>query len=447
MTQNGLSLATDAQVRQAASPIKKLDVWRTLSDGKRCRVGTLAQNRQGVFFQYQGDYVERFANLSPFKLLFDTSLQIAPSFPHQGLHGVFADSLPDGWGLMLMDRVFRQAGLLPAQVTAMDRLAFVGASGMGSLRYEPVSELSVPVGAASLSVAEVGLQAQEVFDGQTTEVLAALVAAGSSGGSRPKALLYLQPDNDAVCSTQYTQGSKAYLVKFTSSRLALGHEEGLCEASYLILAKTAGIDTANWRLLNAPRQSGAQQWLALARFDTRLLSSGQQGRLHLHSACGLLDADFRMPSLDYEDLIKASSLLCKSPGAGQAQFRRAMFNLFALNHDDHSKNWAFLQADDGQWQLSPFYDVTFSPTPHGEHATSFVGFGKQPSLDAIQRLASHANFADWGQARQVIAEVAEAISGFAEVAQSLGVGRDTIALITRQLGEVYKNNKTLLLAS
>jgi serine/threonine-protein kinase HipA len=185
--------------------------------------------------------------------------------------------------------------------------------------------------------------------------------------------------------------------------------------------------------------------LALQRFDTQILPNGKQGRWHLHSACGLLDADFRMPSLDYEDLIKASSLLCKSPSAGQAQFRRAMFNLFALNQDDHSKNSAFLQHDDGQWQLAPFYDVTFSPSPYGEHATAFAGFGKQPSLKAIQQLASQANFANWSQAQQVIAEVVAAISQFASVASELAVSKDTIRLINQQLAQVYQDNKQLLL--
>jgi serine/threonine-protein kinase HipA len=425
-------------------PVKQLKVWRTLSDGNRCLVGTLAQNRQGVFFQYHADYLVSFTNLSPFNLRFDSTLQLGPHDPHHGLQGVFADSLPDGWGLLLMDRVFRQAGILPPQITAMDRLAFVGASALGALSYEPTSDLKV-VDDAIISVAEIGLEAQAVFDGQTTEVLAALVNAGSSAGARPKAQLYFHQDNEAVCSTRAVADSSAYLVKFTSSQIALGHEEGLCEAVYLTLAQQAGIEVTKWRLLDAPKQSGATKWLALQRFDTQILTNGKQGRWHLHSACGLLDADFRMPSLDYEDLIKASSLLCKSPSAGQAQFRRAMFNLFALNQDDHSKNSAFLQHDDGQWQLAPFYDVTFSPSPYGEHATAFVGFGKQPSLKAIQQLASQANFANWSQAQQVIAEVVAAISQFASVASELAVSKDTIRLINQQLAQVYQDNKQLLL--
>ena len=145
-------------------PIKQLKVWRTLSDGNRCLVGTLAQNRQGVFFHYHTDYLANFANLSPFNLRFDSTLQLAPRTPHYGLQGVFADSLPDGWGLLLMDRVFRQAGILSTQITAMDRLAFVGASALGALSYEPISEFKSVDHPVNISIAEIGLQAQAVFD-------------------------------------------------------------------------------------------------------------------------------------------------------------------------------------------------------------------------------------------------------------------------------------------
>lgn len=107
-------------------PVRKLEVLRHLSDGKQVLVGTLAQNATAVFFQYHPDYLSRYPSLSPFKLAFNQQLQQAPGTPHNRLHGVFADSLPDGWGMLLMDRVFRQQGLLPQNISAMDRLAYMG---------------------------------------------------------------------------------------------------------------------------------------------------------------------------------------------------------------------------------------------------------------------------------------------------------------------------------
>lgn len=79
-------------------PVRKLTVTRTLTTGQAVMVGVLAQNRQGVFFQYDADYLGRYGNLSPFGLKATTELQLAPKRPHSGLHGLFGDSLPDGWG-------------------------------------------------------------------------------------------------------------------------------------------------------------------------------------------------------------------------------------------------------------------------------------------------------------------------------------------------------------
>ena len=412
-------------------PVRKLTVTRTLATGQAVTVGVLAQNRQGVFFQYDADYLGRFGNLSPFGLKATTELQLAPKRPHSGLHGLFGDSLPDGWGSLLQDRVFRQHGILPAQITAMDRLAFVGASGMGALSFSPTSEYRL-ASTGDIDLAKLGLEAQAFFDGQTEEVLADLVAAGSSGGARPKAQFYISPDEPDRCRTVARPGDEAWLVKFTSRNLPLGHEEGLCEAVYLHLAGKLGLEPPEWRLFEAPEQSGARAWLGVKRFDW--VSHPQKaGRLHMHSACGLLDADFRTPSLDYEDLIKASRHLCRSPVVGKLQFRRAMFNLFACNQDDHSKNWAFLQDDAGEWVPAPFYDVTFSPHPYQEHATAYAGFGKNPPLKAIQVLAARAGYAKWEQAQHDIDEIVGVLADFSVVARELGVDGGVAKLISRQL--------------
>jgi serine/threonine-protein kinase HipA len=416
----------------AFKPVQKLYVSRTMESGKKVSLGVLAQNRQGVFFQYDQDYLSQFDNLSPFAINFNSAVQPAPKTPHGGLHGVFADALPDGWGLLLQDRVFRRHGILPATITAMDRLAFVGDSALGALSFTPDSNYKEE-SAAEISLDSLGLNAQAIFDGQTEQVLSALIATGSAGGARPKAQVYFQGDNYKVCRTKALANDDAWLVKFTSANLALGHEEGVCEAAYLTLAERAGLKPPQWKLLDAPKDSGALQWLALKRFDYINKADGSSGRRHLHSACGLLDADFRLPALDYEDLIKASRILCKSPAAGQLQFKRAMFNLLLCNQDDHSKNWAFLQSDNGEWQPAPFYDVTFSPNAFGEHATSYCGFGKQPPLKALQKLADAAGFARWSVAEQVIKELIEIVSGFNEVARELAIKAPTSALITAQI--------------
>ena len=508
-------------------PISRLNVVRTFSDGQRVPVGTLAQNAQGVFFQYESEYLEHHPSLSPFDPPEDAALHGAEKDPHEGLYGVFADSLPDGWGRLLMDRAFESRDDLPDAPTAMDRLAYVGDRGTGALSYEP-SAAQPPQERGRLNrIAELGHAAQSLHEGSTSEVLDALFTAASSAGARPKAQLYL-PDNhprktvrwfpesaarklewtapedigkvvvaqeqfeamvaaraeklfeggmdleeaaaqaekeflkehtvreDATlrladdiqnCSTEPAPGMVPHLVKFTSARLPLGHEEAACEAAYLALAEHAGIEIPEWCLLVTDTPSGIRRWLLQVRFDRHPAGPGDNsysGRLHFASACGLLDADFRAPTLDYEDLIKAAGILCRGAAASQAIFRRAAFNLFACNQDDHSKNWGFLQDDDGDWRPAPFYDVTYSPHPHGEHATAYAGHGRQPPLAAMQSLAAHAGFASWKRAREVLAEMADAVARWPADARALEIRPETCRLIGKSMQRAYRENRRLL---
>jgi len=420
------------------TPIQKLEVFRRLADGNKVKVGILAQNKNAVYFQYDIEYLKASHNLSPFKLSFNGKLQEAIKLPHQGLQGVFADSLPDGWGLLLMDRIFRRHGVLPQQLTMMDRLAYIGDRGMGALEYAPISAYAPKRDNALINIYELGQEAQEIFEGQTNEVLTQLANAGSSGGARPKAQIYIHPDNLTQANTIYQEGLQPWLVKFTSQSLALGHEESLCEAAYLKMAHHAGIDVPEYQLITPPQDSNAIAWLALRRFDCT-----DKGRYHLHSLCGLLDADFRTPSLDYDDIIKASQVLCNSPAVGQTMFARAIFNLFSLNQDDHSKNWAFLMDDIGKWKPSPFYDITFSPNPHNEHSTAFMGYGNTPPLKAIQQMAKQANFGTWKQAQEVIQKIVNSIQEWHQISSAFNISLQTRNMIEKQLKDVWQQNKKL----
>ena len=419
----------------------RLDVYRRLRSGERVLAGQLAQNRQGVFFQYAADYLASHPNLSPFRLPFDATLHQAPATPHGGLFGVFADSLPDGWGTLVMDRVLRQHGVLPSQVTSMDRLAYVGDRAAGALEYAPVPGYA-KAGEGEVALDVLGRDALALFENADDSLQAvprSLAGAGSSGGARPKAQIWLPSNGGDQVHLRPRPGLVPWLVKFTSTLLPLGHEEGLCEAAYLTLAARAGIDVPAWRLIPAPASSPAIAWLAQQRFDCH----GDAGRHHMHSVCGLLDADYRAPSMDYEDLVKAGVALCRSPAVGQDLFARAAFNLFAVNQDDHTKNWAFLQDDAGAWRPTPFYDVTFSPSPSGEHTTAFLGHGEQPPLAAMQRLASQACFANWRRAGEVVERVVDALADWCAVASDLGVRRSTQALIARQLEDARQRNRHL----
>ncbi len=421
-----------------ATSIRHLQVWRRLADGGEVLVGELAQNRQGTFFQYDAGYLEHGHSLSPFGLSFDHSLIHAPNTPHAGLHGLFADSLPDGWGMLLMDRVFRQKGIAPQNITPMDRLAYIGRRGTGALHYTPAMESEGDK--SPVEIATLGEQATLVFEGQANDVLTALANAGGSGGARPKALIYFDPDlPEQVYTSERGGREQAWLIKFTSAQLPLEHDEGLCEAAWLTLAGQCGIAVPEYKLF--PQDNG-RTWLAVKRFDC--VDGIAQGRHHMQTLCGLLDVDFRQPSMDYEDLIKASQILCQSPAVGRTQFIRAMFNLFGANQDDHTRNWSFVMSDQGQWQPSPMYDVTYSPTPYNEHAMAFGGYDSKPPLKVVQKLASYANYGSWKDAQKDLQMICDVLAGWPGRGKELGVKPERVNEIGVQLNRVYGENKGLL---
>lgn len=437
-----------------------LTVQRTLTTGEREVVGTLAENRQGVFFQYDAGYLTKHENsLSPFRLKHSSELQRAPNDTHCGLHGVFADSLPDGWGLYVMDRVFRQHGYVPQQVTALERLAFLGDNCLGALSYTPALELSSEGKAAAnpsngtstdssnqatqatraiqfhetvdtQSLRELGKSAVQEFEGSLIGdgvFLKQLMAASGSGGARPK-LTVTKTASDDYSTRQDAVGEKL-IIKLTSEKFALQHYESVIEYIYLQMARELGIDVPDCELLHV---GNGRYWLQLSRFDCP--ADNPQGRYHMVSACGLLDAPFRQPSLDYVDLIKAARLLCGVQHA-QQMLKRALFNFAMVNQDDHSKNFAFLADDTDNWRLSPCYDVVYSPSPYGEHMTAFNGNGKYPDKNALMQMALQAGFANSKPVYAMLDEIYDVAQQFGGKAKQHGVPDALIGEMQRAIEE------------
>jgi serine/threonine-protein kinase HipA len=417
-------------------PVRKLLVYRRYANGYECIVGTLAAGNGNIYFQYNDEYLEKGIShsLSPLKLSFDDSLQLASDRKlFAGLHGAFADSLPDGWGTLLMDRVFGQNGINRYEITALDRLAFIGDRGMGALVYRPAS---TPPKFNLINLHQLGNEAEDIYEGDKEVVFENVARVGASGGARPKAILYRQGD---IWSTLPLQNFSPWLVKFTSSHLPLQHDESLCEAAYLHMAKMAGLRTQEWEIAAGNTPKGQRKWLALRRFDWT-----PNQRYHMASVCSLLDADYKMPSMDYQNIIKLAMRLTKSPSAGQEVFARAMFNLLSCNQDDHTKNWSFLLSEQGQWQLSPFYDVTFCPLPSRQHMTAFSDRGNRPTKNDIELLGKTATFNDWNSVKNTITKIADSLCQWDTIATNYGVSKQRKSEIQRVLNDIWNENKGLL---
>ena len=162
-------------------------------------VGRLVQNRLGqILFQYEPSWLKGGFNLAPASMPFEALAHPAARTTFDNLHGVFNDSLPDGWGLLLMDRALKQhKNLDRAHITPLDRLAYLGSRCMGALAYEP--ELLPHHDLQAFELADMAKESMSVLSGETDQVLESLrINAGSPGGARPKATVAFSA-NMQVC--------------------------------------------------------------------------------------------------------------------------------------------------------------------------------------------------------------------------------------------------------
>lgn len=385
------------------APGSPLIVMLRWDDGDVQTVGRLGYRDRVVYLEYDEAFLTSGLELSPVRHTttrglirpYDTSV-------FGGLHGVFHDSLPDGWGQLLVDRRARQLDIEPATLTPLDRLACVGDQGMGALCYAPAEDIWGAVDTA-LDLDRLAADARRVLSGHVSEVIAELGRVGGSpGGARPKALVALNDRGEAFHGQdQAPRGHVHYLVKFRG--LDDPEDAAQIEQAYADMARAAGVRMPETRLVAGTRD---QHYFASRRFDR----DGAR-RLHAHSASGLLYAEFRLPSLDYRDLIALTRAVTRDRRECRAIYALATFNVLAHNRDDHARQFTFLMSRAGRWRLAPAYDLTFAPGPGGEHSTSVLGRGKDIDRERLLALARYADLKD-DEAREIIDRVADAVANW-----------------------------------
>lgn len=337
-------------------------------------VGTLALRPDNLCaFEYHPDWIQNGFSISPLILPLKSGVFTSKWEPFDGLFGVFNDSLPDGWGRLLIDRLLREQGINPTQLSPLDWLCIIGPKTMGALTYKPSQPIGKEEADKSLSYLE--QETQKILNDEPSNDLSTLVAkGGSSGGARPKVLL--------------TINGEEWLIKFRNTQDPLNIGE--IEYKYSLLAKKAGLIMPETRLFEG-------KYFGVKRFD-RI----SQKRIHMHTAAGLLNANFRLPSLDYKTLIEATLFLTHDMLEAEKMFRLMVFNVLIGNKDDHAKNFSFIY-DEGKWQVSPAYDIVPCEGFNGQHTTTVLGKGL-PNMEDMLELAKQTGL-DLNKAKQIIEQV------------------------------------------
>ncbi len=337
--------------------VDKLDVYL---GGKK--IGTMAPyQRYRTAFEYDDEWLRQGGSISPFSLPLQSGVKISKADPCDGLFGIFADSLPDGWGRLLVDRMFRKMGERPEQIDPLTRLSIVGNTGMGGLEYVPVHTLQTK--ASSLDLDYLAEECRKILQAEEAGDLDLLFAmGGSSGGARPKVMVKTDDGE--------------WIVKFPSS--GDPKDIGLMEYEYNLCAAECGIEIPEIRLFPSKTCAG---FFGAKRFDRKKTAAGEE-KIHMASVSALLEVSHRVPSLDYTSLMALTWQLTKQANELVKMYTLMCFNVCAHNRDDHSNNFSFL-CENGEWRLAPAYDLTYSNSLGGEHATTIAGEGRNPSLKKL----------------------------------------------------------------
>ena len=319
-------------------------------------VGTMNMlpNRPLCAFQYNKSWLENGFSISPLELPLKSELFIAKPEPFWGNFGIFEDSLPDGYGRYLLNRMLKKQGINDEILSPLQRLSIVGSSGMGALCYVPKTYVGESITGVDLDeLQEMALDVLAERSNDNEDIL--YFNSGNSGGCRPKCLM-----ND---------DEGAWLVKFrhTYDPTDMGKQE----YRYNEAARRCGIRVSEFKLIN-------DKYFASRRFD---IENGE--RLHVATAGALLNESIYMPKMDYKTLLHLTGFLTQDSKQVDEMFRRMVFNVFIENKDDHAKNFSFI-CREGEWTLAPAYDLTRCVAGYnGEHAASVNNNGNPTVEDML----------------------------------------------------------------
>jgi serine/threonine-protein kinase HipA len=360
---------------------------------------------------------------------------IFPNLPEatfRRLPGMFADALPDDFGNSLIDVWMAEHGTLKSQVTALDRLAYMGKRGMGALEFKPAlgshRESTAPLKMKSLvEEARKAVEGDLSADLHAKAALANIIRVGTSaGGARAKAVVAWNPATNQIRSGQFdvAPGFEPWIVKFDGIgkdfELGTGGDYGRTEYAYYKMATQAGIVMSPCRLL----EENNRAHFMTRRFD-RDVVGGKTVKHHVQTLCAMNDLDFKQRGTHaYSQLFMTLSQLGLSDAAIQQTFLRMAFNVMSRNCDDHTKNFSFLLKQGQSWELAPAYDVTHAHNPQGEwryqHLMSVNG-----KFDEITRKDLLAEADRFGVPRkeELLDDVRSALDNWTEHAKVAGLSQ------------------------
>jgi serine/threonine-protein kinase HipA len=403
--------------------------------------------RQLAVFQYTPEFAGSGIQVSPITMPLRETPYEFPALAREtfhGLPGLLADSLPDRFGNRLIDAWLAGEGRSPGSLNAVERLCYTGNRGMGALEFKPTLS-GAPSASHRIRIDKlvelanrvlderIGLSGQFAGDDDKRALEDILRVGTSAGGARAKAVLAWNPETGEFRSGQAPadRGFEHWILKFDGvagnrdRELADPQGFGRIEYAYALMATDAGIEMQPCRL----HEEGGRAHFMTRRFDR----TDDGGKLHMQSLGAMRHFDYNQAGVyAYEQAIETIIRLSLPVEDIEQQVRRTLFNVITRNHDDHVKNIAFLMDRQGQWRLSPAFDVTYAYNPDGAW-TSRHQMSLQGKRDRFDRADLFGFAAAAGlkrhRARELLGDVARAAGRWPEHATRAGVAAGDIARI------------------
>lgn len=399
-------------------------------------------------FEYDSKWIASGKSLAPLHMPNRSEIFVFPQLnpiTYYQLPAMLADALPDKFGNALVNAYLSDQGIPAEKITALDRLAYAADRGMGALTFKPPVQdgLGEPT---AIQLADLVTAARSMLSGAftnaqaTNDALHQLIQVGTSaGGARAKAVIAYNPKSQEIKSGQFDvpDGFQHWIVKLDGvgvdpmrelDPFTAGADYCRVEYAYFLMASQAGVQMSKSLLL----PEGPRTHFLTQRFDRTL----EGDRIHLQSLCALAHLDFNLISThSYSQYFETIMALGMGKEALQQAFRRMVFNVAAVNRDDHTKNLAFLLPENGSWEIAPAYDITHAHNSQGKwtlnHQMSVNG-----KFDGITRADLH-EVGDLHLVPRyagVIDEVLQAVDKWPDFAQSAGVSEKTTERIAKDIG-------------
>jgi len=393
------------------------------------RVGQLLDKGGRHYFEYDVEFIAAPLPLSPYYLPVRRGVFENPDAAFLGLPGLFYDSLPDRFGMAVLQRHFQDRGT--PSPTPLQILSYLGQRTMGALSYEPAEgdedqNREVELVAAAQSARQL---VEHEHDGALDPAI--LASGATAGGAMPKVLVAMTPDASRIVTgaARIPSEMQAWLIKLDTLGTAATSKCRL-EYAYSRMAKDCGLRIPPSRLI-IDRNKTAH--FAVRRFDRS--EDDPNVRIHTHTYSGLFHLDFRDPSHDYDTLLRHTRSLTSSEQEVREQFRRMLFNLLAHNRDDHAKNFSFRMDAEGNWFVSPAYDLIFSETDMGGNWMRLNGRRGPVRREDLKAMALRHSITD-SFFEESLDRIQSTLGRWPEYAEAAGLGKGLSGMIDRSLRQL-----------